>query len=398
MSFGGIGGATPQGNVATTTGFAGSNIPPYMDASQFGGAIAGGRGAGHKTSYEGSQQTLSVPLFVQPWRAGWHSKYMESTLLFSATQSAAYQSTPCDALLSIPLLNFYLDAFRHRQFIDADEQVEFTSTGRDYLHAATVDQFIERFAFVGVVRNELATDGKELYNPYSAMHQRLLNMDVGGVSKMPNFFIEQPRRGDVLYLVVRNGTSLPSTVQRPDGSSASLTIDRANTSALQVEGVVSRSGTFMSAEGVTYSKCPPLSAASCPDAMSSMQFMEEVPTQVGYKLTYHDDTVAFVYADKVPVRTTALTPAAQAAAWTHQKALGTHIRNQFSALTCEVGMAETEWKELPNTVKVLRNAYAIRLGVVKDACRPVSRSRINAALRSHEHMERLPRIGVLLGV
>lgn len=238
-----MGGASMPGALASTA-IGGYNVPPYQGASRFGDAIAGGRGAGHKMGYsDATQQVLSIPVFVRPWRTGWHRNYTEGTILFNAPNGTGYSSgSPLETLLSVPLLNYMLDISANPLSAD-DPDALGDSKGRAFLSGASIEEVLANFNYLGIVRNELATDGKPVYDPYGPTHQRLLNVDVGGYSKLPNIFEPSVSRGDTLWLVFRQATTRHAEegrpVVRPDGTIAAHV---RGVRPLQVEGVATRTG------------------------------------------------------------------------------------------------------------------------------------------------------------
>ena len=366
-----------------STAIGGYNMPPYQGAPRFGDAISGGRGAGHKMT-DATQQVLSIPVFVRPWKSGWHRNYTEGTVLFNAPNGTGYGggSSPLETLLSVPLLNYMLDISAN-PLSSEDPDALGHGKGRAFLSGATMDQVLENFRYLGIVRNELATDGKPVYDPWGPTHQRLLNVDVGGYSKIPNIFEPSVCRGDTLWLVIRQATTHRAEagrpIIRPDGTVAAF--ERASR-PLQVEGVATRTGT-PTPFGTFASRSTHAPTLGSADVSSPMEWSASTGCGESEDAAFElfdgpggeSIGMAFYPSDTTPEAAAARSGVARAAKMPSMYRPDESINRDCS-----------------------HRATAVRLGIVKDVCRTVSADSIARAMREHDAWSRQPRLGVLLGV
>ena len=383
MAFQGIGGAALSGQFQTTAGISGPNIAPSTGATRFSDAIASGSDAGSVMVYQWSQQTLSQPVFCQPWREGWQKDFREGALMFNC-KNAQYHgvNAPMEALASLPLLNYYLDLSSNR---DSSASGRSELENRHYLLGRTVEEVLKNYSFVGCMRNELAVTEKMVYEPYGPAHQRLLNIDYGGFTKIPNIFGTDVCRGDVLYLAIRKGTGLPSCIVDPRRQNKSDRLSRTGVT-LQVEGAISRGG----GEIMPYTKNDQYTNAFC--------MHSDVDTEDEWTVECKEHQVSFKAIS--PTHGYPVIVEDIADSWAEHEQRRAEIGHQYGGVTVDsIPGSESEYNTLKaSTCFRLQRPFYIRLGVVKDTAPNPSVSAIQRAIRDTRAMDHLPRLGVLMGV
>ena len=233
--------------IAPTAAPVTSSVPLMGGASSFGApglgtyqtvtdALQNGYG-GSFTSlpYHQTNWTSTLPLKGKVWRAGYHLNYARGTPIF-CVRNAAASLTGSETLASLAVVNWLLDCSINPEM--SDDRM----SDSDVCKAENMDAVLEKFSYVGIVRNILGLDAANSgYEPLNPRADRMFNIDSYGLSSVPNFFDANAACGDELYLVIGKHPSYTNTSRgtvavRPDG----VPCDRRNEEPIQIFGAIGR--------------------------------------------------------------------------------------------------------------------------------------------------------------
>lgn len=174
--------------------------------------------------------TVRAPLFIKPWKGGYHNQYLEAVSLFTNRKEPASQTPNIYTGADVCTLNYLFERARYELRGDSiasalnarasnDYEKTYDPADLDFLWATTPEEFAMRWNFYGQIQqNHSGTAAGHVPDDEA---QAMLEVNVKNEAKAFNLFDTTPMRGGLVYYTVGHAPSLFAQPLSPNAALSS---------------------------------------------------------------------------------------------------------------------------------------------------------------------------------